>query len=25
MGRVKCALLPLNAIKQGLKESKGAV
>ncbi|MEJ5310742.1 MAG: SUF system NifU family Fe-S cluster assembly protein [Anaerolineae bacterium] len=25
MGRVKCALLPLNAMKQGLKESKGAV
>lgn len=25
MGRVKCALLPLNAIKQGLQESKGAV
>jgi nitrogen fixation NifU-like protein len=24
MGRVKCALLPLNAMKQGLKESKGA-
>lgn len=24
MGRVKCALLPLNAMKQGLKESSGA-
>ncbi len=24
MGRVKCALLPLNAMKQGLKESGGA-
>ncbi len=25
MGRVKCALLPLNAMRQGLKESKDAV
>lgn len=25
MGRVKCALLPLNAMKQGLKERGGAI
>lgn len=25
MGRVKCALLPLNALKQGLKESGSAI
>jgi len=25
MGRVKCALLPLNAMKQGLKECGGAI
>lgn len=25
MGRVKCALLPLNAMKQGLKESQSAI